>query len=60
MNPEIAELVAACKHALLDIAFLLEAGFDTNIHDTDMDSVKDTIKELKAVIGQHDPEWELP
>jgi hypothetical protein len=52
--------VTLAKCALLDINKLLQEGFDTNIHECQIDEVKDTIRDLIEYIKANDPEWELP
>lgn len=54
------EALTICKHALIDIQHLLQEGFDTNIHDVEIDGVKDTCRELIGFIQRHDPKWEIP
>jgi hypothetical protein len=47
---EHKEVVRVCRYALLDIDMLLKDGFDTNIRDTKMDGIVQTIQDLKTII----------
>lgn len=54
------EPVELAKRALLDINWLLVEGFDCNIRTVQIESVKDTVRELISYIERHDPDWEVP
>lgn len=52
-DTEHKEVVMVCRHALMDIDMLLREGFDTNIKETTIDGVKQTVEELKNIIRKY-------
>lgn len=52
-NVEYETIVRVCQHALMDIDMLLREGFDTNIKETSMDGVAQTVEELKNIIRKY-------
>ena len=47
-----AELKQLLKLAYLDINYLLQEGFDTNVKECEIIGVKDTIKEIEKELGK--------
>lgn len=54
------DAVKLLQHALIDINYLLKEGFDQNINDCSVHSVKDTIDEISDYIEKNDPNWQFP
>jgi len=48
----LEDSIVVLKYALADIDGLLQEGFDSNIEECQMGGVRDTIREIKAVIAR--------
>ena len=45
------------RHAYIDMNYLLQEGFDTNVNDCEIDGVKETLEEIRTVLAD-DPKFQ--